>query len=119
VKQQLRQGWNIESSDNDVRAVLNRLGGAPPPPPPQAAAQPLDAEQQVGLLFSLLHAYSGPDGDNIAPPQVDVQICHGLQGLLAMQHNRALARRAHAEARANAGGPPGTPQTIGAARAQV
>ena len=77
----------------------------------------LDAEGQTGMLFSLLHGHCGPTGDSTAPPGLDVNILHGLQIVLAMPHNRALARRAHAEARrvATSGGP----MAEAAARAQV
>jgi len=76
-----------------------------------------DAEHQTGFLFSLLHNYL-PESPVAAvePPDLDVAVCHAMQRVLAMGHNRALARRVHAEVRraataAGAGSP--------AARAQA
>jgi hypothetical protein len=76
-----------------------------------------DAEQQTGFLFSLLHNYL-PESPVAAaePPDLNVTVCHAMQRVLAMGHNRALARRVHAEVRrlataAGAGSP--------AARAQA
>lgn len=108
IRESLRQQWSIEAPNHDVIATVLSLGFTRPP----------DPETQIGNLFSLLHAHCGPDGDVTAPPQLDVQICHCLQAVLSMGHNRALARRAHAEARANASGPPNLIETIGAQKAQ-
>mmetsp|Transcript_35671 Transcript_35671/g.45986 ORF Transcript_35671/g.45986 Transcript_35671/m.45986 type:complete len:575 (+) Transcript_35671:71-1795(+) len=119
IRDRLRQQWAIDATEDDVNMAVTNLGLSSPPPPPQITPAPQDAESQTALLFSLLHGYLGENGDNRAPPHLDIQICHGLQAVLSMQHNRALARRAHAEARANAqGGTPGTPETLAAARAQ-
>eukprot|EP00613_Pedinella_sp_CCMP2098_P056051 CAMPEP_0171862516 /NCGR_PEP_ID=MMETSP0992-20121227/27718_1 /TAXON_ID=483369 /ORGANISM="non described non described, Strain CCMP2098" /LENGTH=296 /DNA_ID=CAMNT_0012484731 /DNA_START=160 /DNA_END=1046 /DNA_ORIENTATION=- len=93
-----------------------------------AASTTLDPEAQVGLLFSWLHAYSVVAATNHngssahlppAPPDLDEKICHALQAVLAMGHNRALARRVHAQARTFAGAlPAGSHEQQAAARAQ-
>jgi hypothetical protein len=111
--------------------VAAAAAAAPPPPaaaPPAAAAAatatatatavPVDAEAQIGLLFSLLHTYSDPDAAE--PPGLNVHLCAGLQAVLKMQHNRALARRVHSRCRDIArDGVPGLATTAAAARAQV
>ena len=59
-----------------------------------------DAEQQTGAFFSLLHNYL-PESPVAAvePPNLDVAVCHAMQRVLAMGHNRTLAQRVHSELR--------------------
>jgi hypothetical protein len=78
-----------------------------------------DAEQQTGFLFSLLHNYlpGEPAATVHEPPGLDAAVCRAMQAVLAMGHNRALARRVHAEARrlataAGAGSPAARAQAV-------
>jgi len=58
-----------------------------------------DAEQQISFLFSLLHNYhSETPIAAVEPPDLDVGVSHAMQGVLAMDHNRALAERMLTEA---------------------
>jgi len=59
-----------------------------------------DAEQQTCFLFSLLYNYL-PESPiaAVGPPDLDVGVCHAMQGVLTMDHNRALAQRVLAEVR--------------------
>lgn len=109
-------------------AAAASAAAAPAPMPPgsaatgTAAATSLDPEAQVGQLFSWLHNYSGGGGvgDASCPPGLDEKVCHALQAVLAMAHNRALARRVHAQARSFASAlPQGSADQQAAARAQV
>lgn len=87
---------------------------------PQAAAwgAGLDAEEQMGLLMSLLYDHRLPGCPE--PPGLDAQIYQGLQAVMAMPHNRALARRVHSETRIRATKGENDHQlTLAAARVQV
>jgi hypothetical protein len=125
VREHLDLRWKVQFSDSDIiRAVEATVSAMRPAQPAVAAATPvaaIDAEAQVASLFSLLHAFKDASPDAPPPPPgLDEQICHRLQVVLAMAHNRALARRVHAQARAFAGAlPQGSPDQLAAARAQV
>ena len=67
------------------------------PPTVAAVTMPPDEECQTGLLFTLLHGYLAAPGTPGAPPEpptLDQEVLAGLQILLSMPHNRALALHA-------------------------
>ncbi len=84
----------------------------------------LDAEDQTGHLFSLLYDHGLPGGGGPEPPGLDVDICQGLEAVMAMPHNSALALRVQSESRARARAVSGEAgvgnyQTLAANRVQV
>lgn len=126
VREQIHRRFGLALSEAEVQHWLQAacasgtmVGGGGPAAASGGGAG-LDAEDQVGLLMSLLHDHGLPGSGSPEPPGLDAHICQGLQAVMAMPHNRALARRVHSESRARAAaGEVGHEQTLAAARVQV